>query len=234
LIAFDIRKQDVTESTNDDAKAAAEAGVPEGAVFWALSQRSGRGRRGRSWASPEGNLYCSVVLRPITNTRNYGYYSFVAALAIADIVHALLPNAVLELKWPNDVLIGGKKISGVLIEAGLGWLVIGTGINIQHFPENPLYPVTSLGSEGAALPPLEDILALLLRALGRWCDVLETQGFAPIRTAWLARARKGAMTAHLPNEVLSGTFVDLDEVGNLHLILPNGTVRCINTGDVFL
>ncbi|MDR3449993.1 MAG: biotin--[acetyl-CoA-carboxylase] ligase [Alphaproteobacteria bacterium] len=226
-----IQRLETTGSTNDDAKAAAESGAPAGTVIWALRQESGRGRRGRAWSSPEGNLYCSVLLRP--ETRNYGHFSFVAALAIGDVVCDLLPKAQAELKWPNDVLVNGKKISGLLLEAGQGYLVIGMGLNVAHFPENPLYPATSLAAENAVSPPLETILNALLENLGHWAETLQKSGFEPVREAWLARARKGEMRVRLPDGEIEGRFSDLDSDGNLHLLLPGGTTRKFAAGDVF-
>jgi BirA family biotin operon repressor/biotin-[acetyl-CoA-carboxylase] ligase len=231
---FEIHRLFETASTNDDAKLAAEAGAVEGAVFWALRQSAGRGRRGRQWVSPEGNLYCSVLLRPKLAPKNYGHYSFVAALALADVVRAALPSALVELKWPNDVLVNGKKISGILLEAGDGYLIIGMGLNVRHYPENPLYPVTSLAAENRPTPPLDFLLDQLLHALGHWSEILNTTGFDPIRVAWCAQARKGALSVRLPDGEISGQFQDLDSDGHLGLLLADGTIRSINTGDVFL
>jgi BirA family biotin operon repressor/biotin-[acetyl-CoA-carboxylase] ligase len=138
---FNVRRFETTSSTNDDAKEAAEKGAAEGMVVWALSQSGGRGRHGRQWHSPIGNLYCSVVLRPSLGRRFFGFYSFISALAIGDSIKEVLPQADVELKWPNDVLVRGKKISGILLEAGEDFLVIGIGVNILYVPENPLYPV---------------------------------------------------------------------------------------------
>lgn len=138
-----IRRLVTTSSTNDDAKRAAEAGEGEGLVVHALQQTAGRGRHGRTWHSPEGNLYCSALLRP-GDARLFGHYSFVAALALADTVRAFVPQVNITLKWPNDVLVNGKKIGGILLEAGEGWLVIGMGLNIRHYPDNAMYPATSL------------------------------------------------------------------------------------------
>ena len=127
MMDWRIRQLAETSSTNDEAKRAAEAGEDEGLVVWALKQTAGRGRHGRLWESPEGNIYCSVLLRPDCDARHAGHYSFVAALALADTVHEFLPNAAVTLKWPNDVLVDGKKISGILLESPaaarlIGWL----------------------------------------------------------------------------------------------------------------
>ena len=230
---FDIRRLETTVSTNDDAKRAAEAGAPEGLVIWALQQDAGRGRQGRVWYSPPGNLYCSLLLRPKVERRDYGKFSFAAALAVRAVVASALPCATVELKWPNDVLVNGKKISGILLEAGEDWLVVGVGLNVLHAPENPLYPVTRLAAEAAEVPALDQLLDKLLKELDFWSGVCVAQGFAPLREAWLAHARKSAMRVRLPNEELNGEFADLDADGNLRLLLPNGTTRSISAGDVF-
>lgn len=230
---FDIIALAETGSTNDDAKNAAEAGAPAGTVIWALRQHRGRGRQGRVWASPEGNLYGSIILRPVGGALSYGLYSFVMALALWDAVYDFLPQAHIELKWPNDVLVEGKKISGILLEVGAGWLVIGIGLNIAHFPENPLYPVTSLAAETLSPPSVKVVLDRVLLALADWAVLYEREGFAPLRTAWLAKARKGAMRVRLPNAEIHGEFMDLDHDGVLHLRLPDQSLFKVHAGDVF-
>jgi len=229
---FDIRKLDVTESTNDDVRLAAEGDAAEGLVIWAAQQKAGRGRQGRQWQSPPGNLYFSVLLRPAGEVRDYGRYSFVIALAIGEVLEALLPQAKIELKWPNDVLVNGKKISGILLEAGGGYLIVGIGLNILHVPDNPLYPVTSLAAEQVDAKD-EEVLGHILAKMTLWRDRLENEGFTPIRMAWLARAKKGSMRVHVPHAELHGEFFDLDEDGNLCLLLPDKKVQKISAGDVF-
>ncbi len=231
---FSVRRVATTSSTNDDVKVAAETGAAEGLVVWALRQEAGRGRQGRTWQSPEGNLYFSMLLRPPVPKRAWGNYSFVAGLAVAEVVRGFLPHAKVELKWPNDVLVGGKKISGILLEAGEGWLVAGIGLNVQKMPENPMYPATSLMDEGAALPELEEILNKALAAFGTVYEQMNKEGFAPIRAAWLKSAKKGAMRVRLPSldNELTGEFADLDDEGNLVLRLADGEVRKISAGDV--
>ncbi len=227
---FDIRRVDDTASTNDDAKEAAAQNAPEGTVLWALQQSAGRGRYGRQWQSPLGNLYFSVVLRP---KNNFACYSFIASLAIAEAIRKILPKTNIELKWPNDVLVGGKKISGILLEAADDALIIGIGVNVAVTPENPLYPVTSLALETPIPPTLETLLNDILHSLAVWCATADAQGFAPIRTAWLAQARKGAMRVKLSSGEIHGDFVDLDETGNLRLILADKTIKTVAAGDVF-
>jgi BirA family biotin operon repressor/biotin-[acetyl-CoA-carboxylase] ligase len=230
-----IRTLAATASTNDDAKQAAEAGEAEGLVIHAPEQKAGRGRQGRQWESPKGNLYCSILLRPPGELRTYGQYSFVAALALYDTVKGLLPDTNIFLKWPNDVLVNGKKISGILLEAGSDWLVIGMGLNVLHYPVNALYPCTSIRDclKQDSGVELNSILKSLLGHLRYWYEIMRKDGFEPIRATWLERAQKGPMTVKLLDQTIEGTFGDIDEQGHLHLRLPNGMERVVATGDVF-
>lgn len=231
---FHIRRIETTTSTNDDAKNVAASGGAEGVVFWALRQTAGRGRQGRSWESPPGNLYFSVLLRPPVSSQKWGCYSFVVGLAVAEVVRALLPEASIELKWPNDVLIDGKKISGILLEGGEGWLVVGVGLNVLHVPDAPIYPVTSLVAEGEDIPASEEILDRLLGRLDAWYERMNAEGFAPIRSAWLSLARKGVLRVRLPRGggEIQGEFLDLDPDGALRLRLEDGAERRISAGDI--
>ncbi len=235
---FKLRQLPVTASTNDDAKRAAESGEAEGLVVQALHQTAGKGRQGRVWESPEGNLYASVLLRPRCTAQEAGCYAFVAALAVADVVKAVLPKSDVELKWPNDVLVGGKKISGVLLEANpptdgkIDWLVIGVGLNVSHYPDEGLFPATSMAAEGVKTG-VQEALETLLTRLSHWRGVLQRQGFEPLRTAWLALAKKGPLVARLPQETVEGAFAGLNGQGHLILRLPDGKETAIAAGDVF-
>jgi BirA family biotin operon repressor/biotin-[acetyl-CoA-carboxylase] ligase len=229
-----VRTVEVTVSTNDDARYAAEAGEPEGLVVHSLRQTSGRGRQGRVWESPKGNLYCSFLLRPTEPPRNYGHTSFIAALALHDVVSKFLPvSAVVTLKWPNDVLVDGNKIAGILLEAGEGWLIIGIGLNVAHHPEAAMYQTTSLKHYGAASLSIDAIRDSLLSHLGEWLECYRSKGFEPIRKAWLERAQQGALTVKLPKETVQGTILGLDENGALRLRLADSQERAIASGDVF-
>ena len=182
MSAYRIRELAETKSTNDDAIRAAEIGEPEGLVVWAKRQTAGRGRHGRKWESPEGNLYASILLRPECAPSHAPGYGFAASLAIRDAVHAIVPGVYVKLKWPNDVLADGKKISGMLLEAApakkgvIDWLVIGFGVNVNYHPENTMYPAISLQ---AMLAPVEPKILLdhLLERFTHWKEVLENQGF---------------------------------------------------------
>lgn len=235
MTGWRIQKLEETTSTNDDAKRAAEAGEAEGFVVWALRQTAARGRQERKWESPQGNVACSMVLRPAGGAETYGCYSFVAALAVHDVVRARIADTSrkIRLKWPNDVLVNDRKISGILLEAGQGWLVAGIGLNVATHPQSAGYPATSLREEGAAPEPLENILNHLLERISAWSSTLSAQGFAPIRAAWLEQARRGVVTARLREETVIGEFLDLDPQGGLLLKLENGAERAISAGDVY-
>jgi len=230
---YRIRCLETTSSTNDDARNAAEAGEGEGLVVHALKQTAGRGRQGRQWESPEGNLYCSILLRPKTETRFFGQYSFVTALALADTVKAFASHVAVTLKWPNDVLANGKKISGILLESNADYLIVGIGINILHHPENVLYPATSLSALGTTEASNAIILETLLDRFWYWYGVVQRQSFGPIRAAWLENAHKGPVTVKLLDKTLQGDFIDIDEEGRLRLRLADGIEKAFTTGDVF-
>jgi BirA family biotin operon repressor/biotin-[acetyl-CoA-carboxylase] ligase len=238
VIDWQIRRLTIATSTNDDVKKVAEAGEAEGLVVWALEQTAGRGRHGRVWESPEGNLYASLLLRPGCEAKHVGQYAFVAALALHDTVRALLPAAKVTLKWPNDILVEGKKISGILLEAApakndkIDWLVAGIGLNVAHHPDHAHYPATSLHAINKALPPLKAILDLLLERFSYWKNMLLEQGVNPVHEAWLAVAEKGHLTVRLPNQTIEGAFAGLDADGNLILQSADGTKKTISAGDV--
>ena len=236
---FTIRQLAETASTNEDAKQAALEGAAEGLVIQAERQTAGKGRQGRVWDSPVGNLFCSILLRPNCDALQAGHYSFIAALAVRAALAELLPQANIQLKWPNDVLVNGKKISGILLEAApmhdtkIDWLVIGIGVNCRTHPDNPAYPTSSLKAEGAAMTAADQVLALLLAQLEGWVRSYRQHGFGPIRAAWLTHARRGAITARLPTRTYEGEFCDLDPFGHLIIRLADGTEQAIAAADVF-
>jgi len=233
MIDWRIQELADTASTNDDVKKAALDGAAEGLVVWAHQQAKGRGRQGRLWESPIGNLYCSILLRPPLLFSEWGLFSFVAALAVKDTILTFAPNAFLTLKWPNDVLVDHKKISGILLETIEHGIIIGVGINVQHHPSNSPYPTTSLQAIGTNSQNLRLILDTLLKHLHRWETILKTEGFSPVRLAWLDNAMKGDLVVRLPQETLQGRFIDLNQNGHLCLHLADGSERAIASGEVF-
>ncbi len=230
------------DSTNTEAKRLAAERAPEFTVVLAGAQRAGHGRRGRAWASPKGNLYSSVILRPACPPIVGAQVSFLAALAVSDTARRLVGSSTtIACKWPNDVLLNGRKVSGILLESAttgglLDWLVLGVGVNVAHHPGvGGAYPSTSLHDEGANSADVEQVAALYLDALAGWYDRWRVEGFAPVRAAWLARALGlGApVTVKLERETPEGRFVDLDAGGALVLELASGARRAIAAGDVF-
>lgn len=230
-------------STNDEARSLAEAGAAAGQVVVAGEQTAGRGRFGRGWSSPPGNLYASVLLRPARALSEFGQLSLVASLALAEAIagRAETPLAI-TLKWPNDVLLPGGKVAGILLEsggeAGPGgrFVIIGSGVNLVSAPEGMPYPTTALAREGITGVTPERLLNAYLHALERWRATWEHGGFAKVRHAWLAQAAGlgGPIRLRLPGEEVSGRFVDLSAGGTLLLEGADGTRREIAAGDVVL
>tara|TARA_R110002110_G_scaffold34834_3_gene118129 strand:- start:7048 stop:7815 length:768 start_codon:yes stop_codon:yes gene_type:complete len=233
------------DSTNEEARRLAEAG--EVGPLWIVAgrQTAGRGRRGRSWASPAGNFMGTYFFRPRCGPRRAGEMSFVAAVAVHDAVSSLLPppsRPRLKLKWPNDLLHDGAKLAGILLEssgvagAEVAWLAVGMGVNLAHHPEGLEYPATSLPAFGLAAVTPDDALAALAASFDRWIAVWRgVQGFAAIREAWLARAQGlgGPVTVRLERETIEGSFEGLAPDGALQLRLADGALRLIAAGDVF-
>jgi len=228
------------DSTNDEAKRLADAGAPAWTVISADIQRAGRGRRGRNWQSPAGNLYMSAILRPSASISVTPQLGFAAALAVGEALVPQLPAlSDLQYKWPNDVLVKGGKIAGILLEAaagageGVAWVIVGIGINLGSHPRETSYPATSLAALGAAASP-EALLREVSEALRRWVARWESEGFEPIRRAWLERALGlgGPLGVKLPSEKLTGRFVDLDRDGALLLETATGPRR-IAAGEIF-
>lgn len=231
----------VVTSTNDEAKRLADEGAAEGTLVTAEVQTRGRGRRGASWSSPAGNLHMSVVLRPQCPAARAGQVGFVAALALAATFDRVLPaGADVRLKWPNDVLIGGRKAAGILLETStvgggaVAWLVVGIGVNVASAPDGAARPTVSLAAAGASVSAdalADRVASALLDGYGRW----RLAGFGPVREAWLARAfGLGARAdVNLDHERFEAHFVGLDDSGALIAELPGGARRAISAGEVF-
>jgi BirA family biotin operon repressor/biotin-[acetyl-CoA-carboxylase] ligase len=238
---YNLVHRERIDSTNEEAKRLAAAGAPAGTLVWAGEQLAGRGRRGRGWTSPPGNLYMSLLLRPDRVTAVACQLNFVTAVALAETVAALLPpGASVALKWPNDVLINGAKVSGILLEAAaaadrvIDWMVIGVGVNIVSHPPDTPYPATSLQCERVRSTPAV-VLEAFAGRFERWHATWRDTGFARVRDRWLTSARGlgEPIEIRLERETLHGRFSDLDETGALMLDMGNGGRRQITTGDLF-
>ncbi|MBB6251647.1 biotin--[acetyl-CoA-carboxylase] ligase [Nitrospirillum iridis] len=225
-------------STNDIVKDMARTGAPEGALVRAVRQEAGRGRRGRSWLSDAGNLACTLLLRPGGTPQRAAELSFVTALAAGEAVDGLIAAAP-KLKWPNDILVDGAKIAGILLESeadldgSVAWVAVGMGMNVRHHPDTADYPATSLLALGADVEP-DLVMAAYAGAFDRWYRRWQDYGFAPVRAAWLnaAQGLGGAVTVRLHDRSFDGRLVDLDVDGALLVETAQGSVK-VSAGDVF-
>jgi BirA family biotin operon repressor/biotin-[acetyl-CoA-carboxylase] ligase len=236
-----FRHFDEIDSTNEEAKRLASKGVQGPLWIMADRQTKGRGRRGREWYSMTGNLAATLLLKPASGIAQCAQLSFVAALAAGDLVAQCAPLAHATLKWPNDVLLDGRKVAGILLEASgrdagaPDWLAIGFGVNLVCYPGDAEFPATSLRTVNVAPPAPKGALTRLAASWSEWYRFWETTGFAPIRDAWLARAAGlgTRIRARLPDEEAAGVFEGIDESGALILREQSGRVRTIAAADVF-
>lgn len=235
---------DETDSTNAEARRRAEAGEVGPLWITARRQTAGRGRRGRQWGSDSGNLFTSLLLLTQKSPAEAAQLTFAASLAVADLLDRYVPPALVTIKWPNDLLLDGRKTSGILIESGPApsgglWLAVGIGVNLSQTPGDTERPATCIAehlANGVVSPPSVDEAAKALsETFGAWLDRWTTLGFQPILDAWIARTPglHGPCTARLTNETLTGVADGVEADGSLRLKLPDGRLRVISAGDVF-
>ena len=221
-----IRTVQETGSTNDDVAALARGGAPEGLWLRAERQSGGKGRQGRAWQSPAGNLYASTLVRVDPKHPPPPSLALVAAVALHEAVARHTGRA--QIKWPNDIIVNRAKLAGILLERQGDAVVIGFGVNLAHHPEDLDRPAASLG---ARVTP-EALLRRLTASFEAWLDRWRTEGLAPVRAAWLAAAHP--VGTPLSSGGTEGTFDGLDETGALRLRLADGAIRVVHAGDVFL
>ena len=230
---------DILGSTNVEALARARTG--ERGPLWisARAQEAGSGRRGNRWTSPPGNLYATLLLSDPSPQAAAPQLSFVTALALHDAVCACAPHLgpALEVKWPNDLLLGAKKIAGILIEGEAGpffAVAIGIGVNCASHPGDTSFPATDLAAAGVAVTPDVLMLALAAAMQVRLVQWQYGDGFAGIRADWLKRAAGlgQPIRVRLPEQELEGRFRGLDGAGRLELERPEGLMT-VAAGDVF-
>lgn len=231
------------DSTNAQARRLAEAGEAGPVWIAARSQSAGRGRQGRAWSSPPGNLSATLLTTSLLPPAEVARISFVAALAAHDLACAYAPPSLVKVKWPNDVEIAGRKACGILVESGARpeggvWLAVGIGANLVYAPQGLERPATTLAEHLAAdaLPPTFDAaLKILAIAFARRMRLWEQGGFTAVADAWTARAAhlNARCTARLPHETVEGLAEGLEPDGALRLRLDDGSLRRISAGDVF-
>lgn len=226
-------------STNAEALARARAGERGPLWITAAVQTAGRGRRGNAWISTPGNLFATLLLTEPSDPGVASQLSFVAALALHDAVAECAPQVgpLLKVKWPNDLLLGGAKLAGILIEAESDpafALAVGIGVNCAAHPSDTPYPATDLAAHGALVAPermLGALSAAMMKRLDQW---QRGQGFAGVRADWLKRAAGLGqdIRVRLPERELSGRFQGLDDMGRL-LLQAEGRVTPVTAGEIF-
>ncbi len=241
--AVDRRTLASVDSTNAEAARLA----PLRRTTWILGgeQTEGRGRRGRAWASPRGNFHATLLCFPGGPADRVALRSFVASLALREALSVLtgMPE-VFTLKWPNDVLLNGGKVAGILLEsagqgAGVAHLCVGIGVNLIAAPSpadvepGAVSPVDVLAETGKRIAP-EALLDTLAPIYARWDKVLDRDGFAPVRDAWFAHAARvgEVITARTGRAVRTGVFETVDATGALILTTPDGR-ESIPAADIF-
>lgn len=230
----------VTGSTNDDAFKLGIAGEPEGTVVVADAQTKGRGRLQRSWHSPAGsNIYTTVILRPRMDVAGISQISILAGVAVAEVLEKYCPGRV-KVKWPNDILIDGKKVCGILSQAKaevnkVDFIVLGIGINvnINHFPDEISNIATSLAMETGKEISRQHLIISLYENLTKWYKQLLKDGFGKIKEKWLSLSQMIGQKVQVifQEEVISGKAIDLDNDGSLILLAEDGKTIKASAGD---
>jgi len=232
---------DILGSTNAEALARGRAGERGPLWITAARQTAGRGRRGKAWVSEPGNLYASLLLTDAASAAHLPELCFVAALAVRDAICMLAPQSAshIKLKWPNDLLLDGAKLAGILIEAeSVGAktsTAVGIGVNCAHHPDALTYRATSLAAHGHVVAPADVMIELSRTTVRRVAQWERGAGFAAIRSNWLSHAAGVGSDIHvrLSDRDLSGTFETLDPAGRLILRLPGGALETITAGEIF-
>jgi BirA family transcriptional regulator, biotin operon repressor / biotin---[acetyl-CoA-carboxylase] ligase len=230
---------DECDSTNDEAARLARAGARHGTVVIARAQRAGRGRDGRSWASPrDAGLYLSAVIRAPLPLIDVPPMTLAIGVGVCDAARAL--GAAAALKWPNDVLVGGKKLAGVLVEAHsqghrVDAVVVGIGVNLSSAGWPPEIAATATSMEQAAGAPVDRAVFIdhLLAQVERWIDRYVASGMAVVAPAWRDRMAPGIIgRARVDGVELSGELAGLDGDGALLLRDTRGELHRVRSGDV--
>jgi len=232
-------------STNDFAKELAGYGAVEGTVVVAETQTCGRGRLGREWVSPKGGLWFSIILRPELKPAEAVRLVFVAGLAVAQVLHETYGLSV-ETKWPNDVLVNGRKVCGMLTEMNttgerINYVIVGVGVNANFdvakvFPDELRASATSLENGLGRKVRLEELFRALLEKLENVYELFLKEGFGPVLEKWKAYAGFLGRQVEVASdsEKLCGLALDVDSEGALVLRLEDGTVRRVFAGDLSL
>ena len=192
---------------------------------------------GRDWQSPVGNFYGSTLVRLRAGDPQAATLALVTAVALQDALTFVAPAVPFQIKWPNDIMVDGAKLSGILLERSGDAVVIGIGVNLAFHPEGLDRKVTSLRALEAAVPDAAEFQLILADRFDDWLARWRSEGLSALRAAWVARAHpKGtALSVNAPDgSVTQGLFEGLADDGALMLRLADGTIRVIHAGDIFL
>jgi BirA family transcriptional regulator, biotin operon repressor / biotin---[acetyl-CoA-carboxylase] ligase len=239
--SYHLLSYDTIDST--EAKRLALAGGQHGAVIWAEEQTEGKGRDGRTWISDAGNLFCSLLLQPCAPHSALPQLSFVASLSLYRALESVVPAThELRLKWPNDLLLDGKKLAGILLEtipaenSDARWVILGMGVNVEHFPQETRYPATSLKAVGVEIISAKIVLSRFLNFFEPIYDEWLERGFNSIRTQWLECAAfvNKPLTLTLGETKITGIFHGIDDGGQLLLQNEQDEIHAYAAGDLTL
>jgi BirA family biotin operon repressor/biotin-[acetyl-CoA-carboxylase] ligase len=239
---YELLTYETLDSAVDEAMRLAARGAEEGTLVWAKQQSAGHGRFGHPWISPPGNLYCALILRLEEPAETALQVNYVAAVSLGAAVAELLGPAALQYRWPNDLLVGGSKVGGLLLAASprnsagaFDWLVLGVAVNVATQPINvnatALAPFSDRLEGVSEADVLEGFARHFLSWINRWAE----EGFAAVHKAWTVRASDVGqpVAIQLAQAVLEGRFAELDTAGALVLALPGETRRLVTIGEFF-
>lgn len=240
---FRLLKFDKIDSTNLEAKRLVKAKLTSNLVIFANEQDSGYGRSSKKWVSPKGNLYISIVLHPNKPINEVAQLSFVAALSLYKAISKEISKPdLIKLKWPNDILINGKKVAGIILESSidtrlqnLDYLILGVGLNIASDISSREFVSTNLKEQQAVNLDPEYYLDKFMSNFIELYDEWHLHGFQNVRVKWLERAyniHKPVIVSGVKNKI-SGIFADLDNNGNLLLKLSDGSIKAISGGSIY-
>lgn len=232
---FHIYHYKEVSSTNKEALDLIDnKGISNETIIIADKQAEGRGRTGKSWISPEGNLYASLIINQEKDVSKLTELTFVTALAVGNTILSFINGLNLQYKWPNDVLIDGKKISGILLEkkSNSNWLIIGIGINVNHAPLPGTTCISNYGDSVSNIDLLKKLIINFNKLRKQWLF----DGFYAVRKMWLARAFKmnEQISVKLADKLYEGIFSDIDKSGKLVLQQKDGSLIYFDAGELFI
>jgi len=232
---YNLLMFDELGSTNDEAKRLAQSRPIGKFVLSAKKQTSGRGRYGRAWTSMSGNLFMSLLTSPELPIEIFAQSSFVAAISVHEALSSIIKDHQVSLKWPNDVLVDGAKIAGILLESIDEYLIVGIGVNVKRHPVIADRHTTSFTKLKYSDISADLVMDLIMQSFEYYYKVWMHDGFESIRHEWLLRAHKAGtvITINDGKVRLSGEFMDIDHMGSIRIKLTTGEIHTMSAGEVF-